>query len=51
MATSNGEVVDAKPWGESVTITRQISILNKWYPNSGYGVSPSFALSNAFLIK
>ena len=45
MATSNKEAVDAKSWGESVTVTRQISILNKRYPNSGYGVSPSFAFA------
>ena len=45
MATSNKEAVDEKSWGESVTVTRQISILNKRYPNSGYGVSPSFAFA------
>ena len=44
-ATSNGEPVNAKIWGESVTVTHQISILNKRYPNSGYGVSPSFAFA------
>ena len=45
MATSNKEAVDAKSWGDPVTVTRQISILNKRYPNSGYGVSPSFAFA------
>ena len=45
MATSNAEAVDAQCWGESVTVTRQISILNKRYPNSGYGVSRSFAFA------
>ena len=45
MATSNAAAVDAKSWGESVTVTRQISVLNKRYTNSGYGVSPSFAFT------
>ena len=45
MATSNAAAVDAESWGESVTVTRKISILNKRYPNSGYEVSPSFAFA------
>jgi len=45
MAAFNAAAVDAESWGESVTVTRQISILNKPYPNSDYGVSPSFAFA------
>lgn len=45
MATSNTAAVDAKSWGEYVAISRQISIVNKRYPNTDYGVSLSFAFA------